>query len=203
LILGIVISREGENAMKEAAGFITSLFSGLDLRRRWVAGVLAAILLLASLWVFESYTGYFFYQTLERRVGLLERMRSLGDEGIHSDSQLYPIYQATVEQLANRIDFRVQWPSISPADPTSLGKAISGSSVWILILVVGVVSEIRKVKRISGTAIGVALTVGLIAYLFGWIGTILPTLGNPWVNYILFPVAQLLLLWLLARKGRK
>jgi hypothetical protein len=152
--------------------------------------------------MFESYTGYFFYQTLEKRVDLLERMRSLGDEGIHPDSQLYPIYQSTVEQLASRIDFRVQLPSLSPADPTSLGKAISGSSVWILILVVGVVLEIRKDKRISGTAIGVALAVGLIAYFFGWIGTIIPTLGNPWVNYILFPVAQFLLLLLLTRRGR-
>jgi hypothetical protein len=186
--------------MKETAGFITGLFSGLDLRGRWFAGVLSVIVLLLAFWAFESYTGSFFYQTLEKRTAILERMHTLADEGIANDPLLYPIYLSTAKKLASRSDFRIPLPTISLTDPEGLGKAISGSSIWVLILIVGVSSEIRKDKRISGTTVALALTIGLVAYFFGWIGTIIPTLWHPWVNYIAFPGAQLLILWLLTRR---
>jgi hypothetical protein len=186
--------------MKETVSFITGLFSGLDLRRRWVAGIVLAILLLTALWIFESYAGYFFYQTMDRRIGILERMYSLEDKSVEKDSHLYPIYQSTVEQFATRTDFHVRLPTLSRSDPTSLGKAISGSFVWLIILVVGIASDIRKDKKISNTTIAMTLIIILIAYFFGWIGTIIPTLGNPWVNYVTFPLAQFILLWLLTRR---
>lgn len=45
---------------------------------------------------------------------------------------------------------------------------------------------------------GVALLP--IAALFAWIGTLIPTLYNPWVNYLLFPWVQFAVLFLLLHK---
>ncbi len=189
--------------MKDIAGFITGVFSGLDIRRRWVAGGLCVLILLVSLWIYESYTGHFFYQTIEKRVVLLDKLYSLEDGGLDTNSTLYPIFHSTVKQLTKHNDFNIQFPSLAKIDPLRLFKAISASSIWILILIVGVTSEIRKDKKFTGTTIGVGLVLGFIVYVVGWLGSIIPTLGNPWVNYLAIPIAQVILMSLLMRMGKK
>ena len=189
--------------MRETAGFITGLFSGLDLRLQRVAGALIVFLALLAFWAYQSYSGAIFYQTLERRLALIERLLQLEDGGIGPQSGLWPAYVSVLENLSRREDFRIPLPLSASVDSTSLGKAISGASLWVLLLVVGVTSQLGRDKKLTGTIVGVALLLALIAYLFGWLATLIPTLGNPWVNYIGFPILQFSLLSLLARTRRK
>jgi len=95
--------------------------------------------------------------------------------------------------------------TFQPIDWTNLetiGKAISGASIWLLLFVFGISSEIKKSRKITGLIISIAIFLILAAFLFAWIGALIPTIISPWVNYILFPIIQIVVLVFLTRKSQ-
>ncbi len=188
--------------MKEVAELIASLLKELDSRRKWIAIALFAILILALMSGFEYFTGHFYYESLEKKVRLLKELQIISNAGIASNSDLYPIYRSAVEELSRPRELRIALPLEYLADPVTIGKAVSGALVWLVILIFGVASE-RKKGTFAGITVAVAVVLLFIATLFGWIGSILPTVLNPWVNFIGFPLAQFLVLALIFRKPSK
>ena len=115
------------------------------------------------------------------------------------------MYQSAVEELARCKVRNLAFPpplSLSLGDPVALGKAISGASIWLLILIVGVFSLV-KARKLTGSAIATAIFLVVVALVFAWVGTIIPTIYNPWINYIGFPLIQFGLLYLLSRRAKK
>lgn len=191
--------------MKEVAEFIVGLFNSLRLPLRWIAVLVLLMVVVLTLAWFEHLTGYFYFTRLERKVALLRELSDIASQGIDSRHELYPIYQSAVSELA---EYQVKsgvvpWvSSIRIGDPEVWGKAISGASIWILFLIIGVSDDVQKAGKLTGTTIGVGIVLLMIAALFGWLGTLIPTVLNPWVNYIGFPAVQAVVLYLLGRKKK-
>ncbi|TEU15132.1 MAG: hypothetical protein E3J21_13990 [Anaerolineales bacterium] len=191
--------------MKDTADLIIGLFKELKLPLRWIAVIVSVILFVLGVLGYEHLTGHFYYGRLEKKIALLKELQLIANEGIASNQELYPIYQSAVEELTH---YEVRGlpfpplPSVSFGDPVTWGKAISGASVWLLFLIVGVSSDVKKAGRISGATIGAAVLVIIIATVFAWVGTIIPTIFSPWVNYIGFPAIQSALFFLLFRKKK-
>lgn len=191
--------------MKELAELIASLFSSLRLPFRWLAILMVlAISVLGIVW-YEHLTGHFYFTRLERKIAILGKLEDIANQGIETRQELYPIYESVVNELAGyevRVT-AVPWlPSVNLGDPVIWGKAISGASVWILFLIIGVSSDVQKTGKFTGATIGVGIVVLMIAALFAWLGTLIPTILNPWVNYIGFPLVQAVVLYLLGRKKK-
>ena len=191
--------------MEHLAGFIASLFRDLKLPFRWVAVGLCVFLIVSATLGFEYLTGHFYYESLEKKVSLLGELQLIANQGIDKNPELYPMYQSAVEELA-RCKVRnlafLRPLSLSLGDPVALGKAISGASIWLLLLIFGVSSDV-KARKLTGSTIAVATFLVVVALIFAWVGTIIPTVYNPWINYIGFPLIQLGLLYLLSRRAKK
>lgn len=65
---------------------------------------------------------------------------------------------------------------------------------------IGVPIEMKKDGKITGTTIALGIILLIIAALFAWGGSKIPTVINPWVNNILFPILQFSILVFLSRK---
>jgi hypothetical protein len=191
--------------MKEIAEFIVTLFNSIRLPFR---GLVILLCLGASVLVlvwYEHLTGYFYFTRLERKIALLKELQDIASQGIEIHRELYPIYESVVNELAEYEARRavVPWlPTVNLGNPVIWGKAISGASIWILFLIIGISSDVQKSGKLTGTTIGVGIVVLMIAALFAWLGTLIPTLLNPWVNYIGFPAIQAAVLYLLGRKKK-
>jgi len=72
----------------------------------------------------------------------------------------------------------------------------------ILHLAYGVITETKKAGKVTGFIISIGIVITLIAWLFAWIGIKIPTLINPWVNYIGFPLIQIGIINMLSRKKK-
>ena len=190
--------------MKDIASFFVNLFQGLKLPVRWIAIITMLIFIFAGVLGYEQLTGHFYLTKLERKITLLKELQSIANADINKHPELESIYEHATSELAN---FEIRpassyIPSIKIGNPISLGKAISGALFWIILLVYGIVSEIQKNGKITGMVIGLGIFLLLVALLFAWIGTLIPTIFNPWVNYLLFPLIQLGLLVFLTRKKK-
>jgi hypothetical protein len=194
--------------MDKIAEFVVSLFRDLKLPYKWGAIGVILTLIVLGVWGFERVTGQFYLSRLERKTTLLTELKELRDSGITQDPELNKIYQNLVKDLES---FSVKQPIASTSgtgeidftNPVTLGKAISGGFPWILIFIIGIPIDIKKNKRITGTTIFIGIFILSIALLFAWIGMLIPTIVNPWVNYIGFPILQIFVLVYFSVKSAK
>jgi hypothetical protein len=184
--------------MKELVGIIKSLLEGLDFRRRWFAIVIFFALALAVLLGFEYFTGFNYYRSLEKKVKLLKELHTLAQDDIAQNQDLNRVYQETIEELSSRKVSSLTLPSVVFASSVTFWKAVSGASIWALFAILALFGVFGREKKAAGTII-----LGIVAILFGYLGTIIPTIHNPLVNYFAFPVIQLAILLLLGSKMGK
>ena len=192
--------------MDKIAEFVIALFQGLRLPFRWVAVILIITFSVLILFGYERATGHFYFSRLEQKISLLKELQNLKSSGIEQNPELYTIYQDEVEELrvfdVNH-STAFELVSIKWTDTTTVGKAVSGAFIWILFLFFGIGSEIKKDRKITGSTVGLTIFLLFISGLFAWLGVVIPTIINPWVNYILFPTVQIFLLILLTRNSIK
>jgi hypothetical protein len=110
----------------------------------------------------------------------------------------YSVYQETIEELSSRKVSSLTLPSVVFASSVTFWKAVSGASIWALFAILALFGVFGREKKAAGTII-----LGIVAILFGYLGTIIPTIHNPLVNYFAFPVIQLAILLLLGSKMGK
>jgi hypothetical protein len=186
------------SSMKDLIGIINALLEGLDIRGRWLAVVSTVALILMLLFGFEVVTGWNYYRNLEKKIELLDRLNSLHSEGVTSNPELEPIYAQAVADLSSRNTAPPRLPAIALRTSIAFWKAISGASFWILFALLGMFGTFGKERRALA-----AIALLIIAIPFGYIGSILPTIGNPWVNYIGFPLLQMAILLIISGRARK
>jgi hypothetical protein len=178
--------------MNEMATFLLGLFQSLKSPARWIAVVGFLTLTIAAVVFYEHWTNHFSYSRLEQKLRIIHEMQTIADRGIEKHHDIFPIYKSAVEEL-NRSDQAWNFVSIVTLgfdSPATLWKAISGGALWLVVLVVGAYGEIKKAGRLTGVTVGVIIAVIVVGIIFAWIGTVIPTIISPWVNCVVFPLAQ-------------
>jgi len=193
--------------MDELIAFLVKFYDGLKVPAKWLIAIAVMGMAFIAVVGFEHFTGHFFFTRLETKIRLLIELHQLAKAGIENDPNLAPIYFATVTEL-NSIDTSSQLsPSFTKfnlGNPVNIWKAVSGAFLWILAGIIGLSGEIKKAGgKITGNTIGLGVLIFLIVIFFAWIGTIIPTIYFPWINYLGFPTLQILILWLISRKSTK
>lgn len=172
---------------------ITTLFEGLDLRRRWLAILGFGVLVVFSLLLFEQMTGTIYYNSLERKVALLAELNTLEKEGdISSKPELKRAYDVTVQELDLRPIQPFRFPTTVFVYSVTFWKVISGAALGLLFAIVSIFGG----KENMNTTIGATI----VAILGGFMGGLLPVIYEPWVNYLGFPIVEIVFIFLLGRR---
>jgi hypothetical protein len=175
-----------------------------DIRPKWLFLILFIFFVLIGLFGFEYFTGYSYYDNLEKKISLLKELNALANDGISTNSDLQEAYQQTILELTKRKVNPLDIPPIIFIDKTifleTSIKIFSSISVGLLFLIGSITGAIPSDNK--SLAIFTSILIG---FLFGCIGIVLPIIYRPWVNYVGFPVVQLLLLLFLGSilKSRK
>ena len=174
---------------------LESLFLEFNYRRLlfWVFIIFAFI---TGLVIFENLTGYAYFSRMERKVSILKSLNELSQDDIASKPELNTIYQDTISELkAYKIEPLSFFGILSnlgsniPHIPSEFGKFISGGFLGFMVAIAGLVDRNKGGEKWSSTFWG-GLVFGII---MGLIGAIIPTVYNLWVNYIGFPILQIVL----------
>lgn len=192
--------------MEKVLAFVASLFQELKLPVRWVAFITLILTLASGAWFAEYATKYVYFTKLERKILLLKELQQVANSGIQSNPELYPVYKDTANELAA---VNLQTPlftglSIFTLNDTvgvTVGKAIGGASLWIIILLSTLSSNREKGKKSFRENFDSISGMLFISALFGWVGTMIPTFYNPWVNYVGFPLLQVIVLFIFSWKA--
>jgi len=195
--------------MKEFAEFVVGLFRDLKLPTRLAALICILIVVLVAFLFYEHFTGYFYYARLTRRVELLQALQNLKLAGVDKNPELSPIYQSMVTQLSrDKYDltpvnrFLWNWPG-SPLESDALYKAISSALPWVILIVAALFQEVWSSGRIDRFSILLCAFMLIFAGLAASIGAAIPTILNPWVNYIGVPIVECLFFFVLVRAANK
>lgn len=184
--------------MEKILEAIASLFNQLDLPRKWFAILSTFLIAILGIILFEWATGYFYYRSLEKKVALLKELQTMANSGIITNTILYPVYESTAKELAVRQIRPAFSISLSFANPVILGKAISGALFFGSLAIAALFNAFGEKNKVVG-----AIFCIFLAVLAGYLSTLVPTIWNPWVNYIGSPVIQLLAILLIGGRMKK
>lgn len=184
--------------MSEMLKAIVSSVLGLfkeefDVRRLLLLPAVVIILIVALL-VLDSVTGFLFFINMERKVAILNELHSLAQDGITQDPELSPIFQKMVAELAAYKPVSLSIPRISAITEIpgleDFLKFLSGAFLPLAVAVDAYFRREQRKEEWKHTVVG-----GLVlALVFGFIGILLPTFYRPWVNYLGYPILQVVLI---------
>jgi hypothetical protein len=180
---------------------LESLFLQFNLRRLlfWVFIAVIALFIFSGI---EGLTGITYFMRVQGKLSVLSTLNTLSKDGIESNPKLEPIYNQLVNDISeydiNRNSLAKLFPNLSTITiqiPVEIWKFIS-SGIWgFLVAISGLF--VRKTNPggwrsmfIGGLAMGIVL---------GIIGILIPNIFYAWINIILCPSVQLILILLLPR----
>lgn len=145
---------------------------------------------------------FFFYSRIEKRVSILQ---SLSEIDMKKVSQ-YPAWQEEYDAIILEIEKQRELSISSTVSSTqtrnnsALFKFLTGGALaWIIALCVPFMNTFKDRK----TKVLAFLLLALFGGILGWIGYIIPNIFNPWINYVGYPVLQLIILIALVIKPKQ
>jgi hypothetical protein len=159
--------------------FFEKLIDQFSWRRLIFAGFLLLTTILCIV-AFESYTGKFRLQKIDRVIALVERANRLGPLlDARSRSNLNVALSSATAELAA---FAENDTTPFSLDPKIL-KGLAAFTPWALLLIlVPIVSPGGNKSAIAG--------IFVIAIPFACIGAFLPDFHFSWINYVFYPIAH-------------
>lgn len=147
---------------------------------------------------------FFFYNRIEKRIGILQSLSELDMEKISQSYDLQKEYCAILSEVEGQREWSISGASIinrsTVTKTTLLFKFLSGSLLaWIIAIIVPFINTFKNKKE----KIASFFLCAAIGAILGMIGYIMPIIFNQWVNYIGFPVFQLFFLIALSNKDKK
>ncbi len=139
---------------------------------------------------------------IDQQTSLLERLHQLEQQGIEQSPALYEVYKRLLSELqGHKIVQELPTPLILFEIFASLAseqfwKFFSGGLVFILVILYTLLTDTAKPLKDKTGAIFGSIVLGLPVAL---VAANLPTIYNPWINYIGVPLLVFLILWLLGR----
>ena len=164
--------------------------------------VFAALLIIVTIVFPYIDANFFFYNRIEKRVSILQSISEIDIEKVSQDPVLQEEYDAIISEIEKQRELSIS-NVISSKQTTNnvpLLKFLSGGALaWIIALCVPFMNKFNDNK----TKVLAFLLLILFGGILGGIGYIIPIVFNPWINYIGYPVLQLMALIALAIKPKQ
>lgn len=145
---------------------------------------------------------FFFYNRIEKRVSILQSLSEIDKEKVSQYPALQEEYDAIISEIEKQRELSIS--SVRGMEQTTsnipLFKFLSGGALaWIITLCVPFMNTFKDKKT---KVLGFFL-LALFGGILGGVAYIIPTIFNPWINYIGFPVLQLIILIALTVKPKQ
>jgi hypothetical protein len=147
---------------------------------------------------YERHTGSFGLGRLQRATDLLEQLHGLQKDGIAADPAMKQIHETIVRELAASFDDS-QKPVVAHAPgATYFWLKVGAAAVpWLLMGFYAIRDTRRKKESIGNMALGLSAIMGVACLIAGMV----PTVGWPWFNLLVWPFLQILIPVLLLAVG--
>ena len=145
---------------------------------------------------------FFFYNRIEKRVSILQSLSEIDAEKVSQSPALQEEYDAILTDIEKQREWSISGIIFSQQSQSTvpLFKFLSGGALaWLVTLCIPFMNTFEDKKA----KIAAFLLLALFGGLLGGIGYIIPTIFNPWVNYIGYPFLQLVALVALTIKPKQ
>lgn len=164
--------------------------------------ILVLIILLLFLLLFPYIdANVFYYNRVNCRIDILNQMTQLDMEKIQENEILEQEYYRILEEVSKQTEGSLGSVFIKETDEAvNMIKFISGGSLfWIVAIACFFIKDIKNWgNRLFGFAF-----IGGLGWIFGFIAKSIPTIINPILNYLGFPLLLLIIVALLVTSGSK
>lgn len=170
-------------------------------------GVIIIIVLVSILILFPfNDTNFFYAKRIKNRIDILQKITELDMDKINQDNNLIKEYESIVTELNESDSNYINKILNNNKNDHTIGKFISGGFLWWLLGIIVLFfynifnKEDIKTGKNLGTRIAGFILCTIIGGLIGIIRSVIPTIFNIWINYIIIPVLVLVLMILLLYK---
>lgn len=163
-------------------------------------GILSALLIFLVLFPYID-ANFFYYQRINDRIDILQKISQLDTESISNNDILSAEYNSILSEIEKQADGSLGSVFIKETDKTTnLLKFLSGASIfWFLAIACLFMRTFRnKGEKFLGFIF--CLIGGII---LGFIAKAIPTIINPTFNYVGFPIIIVVVIALLSTSGKK
>ena len=166
---------------------------------KFYAVIVALVIIMVLVFPYID-ANFFFYNRIEKRINILQSLSEIDIEKISQSPALQEEYNAILSELGRQRKWSVSGAISTNENPTiTQFKFLSGGILaWIVALCVPFMNTFKDKK----TKILAFMLVSLIGVFLGWIGSIIPTIIYSWLNYIGYPLLQLIALIALTIKPK-
>lgn len=185
----------------------TTIFSKILNMNKRKLGVSVIIAFVSILILFPFIdTNFFYANRIKSRIDILQKITELDMDKINQDKNLTKEYESIVKEINDSDNNYINKVLNNNKNDHTIGKFISGGILWWLLGIIVLFfynvfnKEDNKKGKNWGTRIAGFILCAIIGGLIGLICSIIPTIFNIWVNYIIIPVLVLVLMILLLYK---
>ena len=184
----------------------TMIFNKIFNMNKRKLGITIIVLLVAILILFPFIDTNFFYSNrIKNRIDILQKITELDMDKISQDENLLKEYESILKEINESDNNYINKVLNNNKDDHTIGKFISGGLLWwilgiIMLFFYNTFNKDDKNGKNWGTRIAGFVLCVIIGGLIGLICSIIPTILNIWVNYIIIPIVVLILMILLQYK---
>ncbi|MBQ6323444.1 MAG: hypothetical protein IJI22_01280 [Bacilli bacterium] len=186
----------------------TTIFSKILNMNKRKLGVSVIIAFVSILILFPFIdTNFFYANRIKSRIDILQKITELDMDKINQDKNLAKEYERIVKEINESDSNYINKVLNNNKNAHTIGKFISGGILWWLLGIIVLFfynvfnKEDNKKGKNWGTRIAGFILCAIIGGLIGLICSIIPTIFNIWVNYIIIPILVLVLMILLLYKS--
>ena len=182
--------------MDKAIEIITSWIQRNFKNPKLYAIFAAVIVVIALIFPYVD-ANFFYYSRVEKRIDILQSLSEIDMEKVSRHPALQEEYDAIISEIEKQRDLSIS-SAVAIEQATSnipLFKFLSGGALaWIVTLCVPFMNTFKDKK----SKVLAFFLFALLGGILGGIAYIIPTIFNPWINYIGYPSLQLIILVALA-----
>ncbi len=186
---------------------ISKIATGEKRRVFWATVIVVLIVFIIVFPYIDA--NFLYYSRMEKRLDNLSKLIEISGETINDSPELDAEYQSILEELT-RARERTIFANITSSEEQGTDfcvKFVSGGFLFGVVGIVGLFTRNKKTKMTFSLFLKNNLTIflacSLVAVFFAFIFSKIPTLGVVWVNAILSPVVQIVVLYLLMQPKKE
>ena len=169
------------------------------------------IVILITLVIIFPYidANFLYYSRMEKRLDNLSKLIEISGYSINDSLELEAEYQSILSEISSARERSILGNTIvSESQGTDYWiKFVSGGILFALVGIIGLFSKKKDIKMTFLLFLKNNLTIfifcGILAMVFSYIFAKVPTLGSVWVNAVLSPIIQLVVVYLIMQPKRK
>lgn len=164
-----------------------------------IGWIIAIVLFVLAIFPYLD-TNLFYSNRIKNRIEILDMVTKLDIDKINNNPKLKQEYDNILDEINNSDEKYINNFFKAKENGSLLWKFVSGASLWWIFAIIMLFvkdKNVRSRKQIWINKIGGFIVLGILGAFVGWVFSIIPTIGNAWVNYIGAPILTIIIMILL------